>query len=88
MSIWAFNGNNSKFPSGIFTEKEIAETWIKKYRLSGILTHYPLDEGVYNWAIFNGSFSVKNEEETKPEFIQRFSSASQEHYHYENGNLE
>ncbi len=88
MSVWVFNGSNSKFPSGIFTEKEIAETWIKKYRLSGILTRYPLDEGVYDWAISNGSFSIKKGEETTPEFIQKFSSASQEHYHYENGSLD
>jgi hypothetical protein len=88
MEIWVFNGNNSKFPSGVFSKKEIAEIWIKKYQLSGVLTQYPLDEGVYNWAISNGSFSVKKDEEKKPEFIQRFSSGSQDHYHYEDGNLE
>jgi len=72
----------------VFSKKAIAEIWIRKHHLSGVLTQYPLDEGVYDWAISNGTFSVKKEEENLPEFIQRFSSGSQDHYHYENGNLE
>ncbi len=85
--VWVFNGANGKFPSGVFTKKEHAENWIKKYKLSGLLTLYPLDHGVYDWAIANDFFSIKKEHEKQPEFIQRFSSASQEHFHYENGEL-
>lgn len=86
--VWLFNGANSKFSSGVFSSKEKAEDWIKKYRLSGVLTLYPIDQGVYDWAIANNSFSVKNEHEKQSEFIQKFSSATQEHYHYENGELD
>ena len=88
MVVWIFNGNNSNFPSGVFTNRELAEIWISTNNLSGILTLYPLDQGVYDWAIPNGLFQPKKEIENKPEFIQRFSSASQEHYHYENGILD
>jgi len=83
--IWVFVGSNAKFPSGIFTEEAYAQDWIKKYRLSGVLTLYPLDRGIYDWAINNNTFSVKNDSEMTPKFIQRFTSAVQEHYHFENG---
>jgi len=84
MDVWVFNGGGN-FPSGVFSKKEIAEAWIAKHKLSGVLTKYPVDEGVYDWSLANGTFKIKKEEQTQPAFIQRFSSASQEHYHYENG---
>ena len=85
MEIWVFNGNNSNFPSGVFSTKEIADAWIEKYQLSGVLTKYPVDEGVYDWAIAKGTFKIKRDDQTQPKFIQSFSSAYQEHYHYEDG---
>ena len=83
--VWVFNGANSQFPSGVFSSREHAEEWIKKHRLSGILTKYPIDISVYDWAIENGFLKLKDEENKSANFIQRFSSASQEHYHYEDG---
>ncbi len=85
--IWIFNGPNSRFPSGVFLEKKQAEQWISQYKLSGILTLYPINISVYNWAIENDYFVITNERESTPEFIQKFTSASQEHYHYEDGAL-
>lgn len=84
-NVWIFNGENSRFGSGVFTTLAIAEVWIKKNKLSGVLTRYPLDVGVYDWAIQSGVFSAKKEEHLRPEFIGKFTSASQEHFHYENG---
>jgi len=84
--VWVFNGAKSHFPSGIFTSKKLAEEWIRKSRLTGTLTCYPLDIGVYEWALSNGYFTPKRDDQTTPEFIGRFSDASQEHYHYEDGN--
>ena len=46
---WIFNGSNRKFCSGLFSSKQNAENWIKKYHLSGSLTLYPIDESAYNW---------------------------------------
>ncbi|BFO57070.1 hypothetical protein [Acidovorax sacchari] len=84
-SIWIFNGENSKFPSAAFSSLELAEEWIAKHKLSGVLTNYPIDRPVYEWAIENGHFNPKNEKERSPQFIGRFSSATQEHIHYEDG---
>ncbi len=83
--IWVFNGSGGRFPSGVFTDLLTAESWIKRYCLSGILTAYPVNSGVFDWAIENNFFTPKKEEHLSPEFIGKFSTASQEHYHFENG---
>lgn len=84
--IWIFNGPKSRFPSGVFTHREAAESWIRQHGLSGTLTAYPVDIGTYDWAVSVGRFIPKREDQRSAEFIQCFSSAVQEHYHYEHGN--
>lgn len=84
-SVWVFNGANSRFPSGVFVDIEIAEAWIGENRLTGVLTNYPVNKSIYDWATEKGFFSPKKEEQKSPEFIGKFSSASQEHFHYEDG---
>jgi hypothetical protein len=83
--VWIFNGEQSHLPSAVFLNLELAETWIKEKEVSGILTAYPINTSVYEWAIQNGVFSPKHSYQNLPKFIQRFTSASLEHYHYENG---
>ena len=83
--MWVFNGASATFPSGVFSSREKAEAWIQLHGLTGVLTRYPIDIGVYEWTIEVGAFKPKRDDQTTPQFIQRFSSASQEHYHYENG---
>ena len=78
--IWVFNGANGAIPSGIFTERDIAEK-----QLTGMLTKYPLDIGLYDWAVENDIFTAKREDQKGPHFKQTFTCASLEHYHYENG---
>ncbi|HEY1174204.1 MAG TPA: hypothetical protein VGH19_22755 [Verrucomicrobiae bacterium] len=85
--VWVFNGAKSRFPSGVFTQRELAETWIRKHKLTGTLTAYPLDVGVYDVAVEKGWFKPEREEQHTSEFIGRFSAAQQEHYHYEDGEL-
>jgi hypothetical protein len=87
-SVWVFMGAGGKFPSGVFTERLAAERWIAQNRLTGVLTRYPLDTGTYDWARSQGHFVPKTEQQRDAEFIGRFSSATQEHYHYENGSKE
>lgn len=83
--VWIFSGAGSRFTSGVFLEFGNAVEWIGKHRLTGVLTKYPVDVGVYDWAIANDYFEPKKETERTPEFIQRFTSAAQEHYHFELG---
>jgi hypothetical protein len=81
--VWVFNGNGNAFPSGVFTTRERAEAWIAANGLGGMLTKYPLDLSVYEFAIENGWFTPSRDDHRSPAFIQRFTSASQEHYHYD-----
>jgi len=84
--VFLFNSaGKSKFCGGVFTDKAIADKWIEKYKLTGVLTKYPVDVSAYDWAVANGLFSPKKEHEMEPHFIGGFSSAAQEHYHYEDG---
>ncbi|CAN5466591.1 hypothetical protein BH10BAC2_BH10BAC2_23520 [soil metagenome] len=87
-TIWIFHGSGSQFSSGAFEKIEDAEVFISKYKLTGMLTKYPVGKSAYDWACENGLFQPKKEEHSEASFIQKFSSASQEHYHYENGNKE
>jgi len=82
-TVWIFTGPKAQFPAGAFTGREAAERWIQQHRLSGTLTAYPVDVGVYDWAVAGGHFAPERDDQRSPEFIQRFSSATQEHYHYE-----
>ena len=84
--VWIFNGINGQFPAGVFTSRELAETWIRSRGLSGTLTAYPLDEGSFDWALRVGAVTGNARGRGgDPEFVGSFSSAVQEHYHYENG---
>lgn len=87
-SVWLFHGEDSNFTSGVFTNRTLAESWINQYKLTGILTLYPMNKGVYDWAMEEEIFTPTKEHQHKAEFIQKFSSASQEHYHYSKGLLE
>jgi hypothetical protein len=81
-SIWVFHGEG-RFAGGAFTSRELAEAWIARHSLSGVLTLYPLDTGVYEWAVARGTYD--GEKEVSPRLVGSFSSAYQEHYHYVDG---
>jgi hypothetical protein len=84
-AIWIFHGSGGRFASGAFSDFNKAEAWIYKYKLSGLLTAYPIDVGVYDWAIEYNLFEVKKSHENSSEFIQKFTSASMDHFHFEDG---
>lgn len=87
--VWVFSGAGAKFPAGVFTTKERAGLWIARYRLTGVLTSYPLDEGTFDWAVANEHFRVDNErarlKASDPLYVGSFSSAAQAHHHYSDG---
>lgn len=81
--VWIFNGAGGRFPSGAFRTLAAAEVWIRRHALTGVLTAYPLDQGVHEWAVEQGIFRADKVLDAAA--IGRFSSASQEHHHYEDG---
>jgi hypothetical protein len=83
--VWVFVGEGGRLPSGVFTEDALARDWIRKHRLTGILTAYPVNTGVYEWAIEREIFQPAEARHETPTFVGRFTSASLEHSHFENG---
>ena len=83
--IWVFMGEGGSHPCALFSTKARAEEWINQFGVSGVLSGYPLDVSVYEWAKENNYFTPKYPTQSSAEFIQRFSSAYLEHYHYERG---
>jgi len=83
--VWIFSGAKKHFPGGVFTRRDVAESWITKNHFIGTLTLYPVDVGAYEWAFDKGLFHQRMPHESEPEFIGGFSDAGMEHYHYEEG---
>lgn len=50
-----------------------------------MLSSYPLDVGLYDWAIDKNYFEPKKEYQKESKFIEKFTSASLEHIHFEDG---
>lgn len=71
--------------AAVFSSKEKAEEWILRCKVAGTLTSYRLDQSVYDWAIAEEHFTPKYPSQAGSEFVQRFTSAYAEHYHYDGG---
>ena len=88
-NIWVFIGENGRFPSAAFTQISDAEAWVSKNKLTGMLSAMPLNQGLFEWAVENDAFSMKpeklKEKSNDPNFIATCTTASLDHYHYENG---
>lgn len=84
-TVWVFHGVGANFAGGVFSSRAAAEAWIARHQLEGSLTEYPLDRGVYEWAIETGRFTPRKPEHSTSRFIGGFTTASQEHDHFEGG---
>lgn len=73
------------FFGGVFLVLQKAEEWIALHRLSGILTQYPLNQGSFDWALKRGWVPESKREANDSYFIDFFTSASYEHFFYEDG---
>lgn len=87
--IWIFHASGARFAGGVFEDIAVAEVWIEKYKLTGILTAYPQDESCFDWALRTfGTASDKAKLQAKgsdPAFVGGFTTAAQTHIHFENG---
>ncbi len=84
--IWVFHGAGASFASGVFDDLNLAKSWITDNKLEGVLTAYPLNQGVYHWALDNNLFTPTLPSHFRNTFIQKFTAASQEHYHFDGEN--
>ncbi len=85
-NVWVFCSSKVRFPGGVFSTLELAETWIKENHLSGLLTAHPVDEGCFDWAMrMNLITGRARDRKDDPNFVGSFTTASQEHFHYDSG---
>lgn len=88
-SIWVFHAAGARFSGGVFDDLSIAKAWILQNRLTGVLTAYPLNEGCFEWAVRMKCVGMKAEKldvkKTDPGFVGGFTTAAQEHFHFEDG---
>ena len=84
-TVWLFHGDKARFTSAEFSSRALAEAWIAENGFSGMLTEYPVDISVYDFHQRSGI--GKKYAECSLEFKQNYTSASQDHYHYQAGKL-
>ena len=82
--IYVFIGNQGKLPGGVFSTRPLAEEWIQINKLSGRLTEYPIDLGVYDWAVGTGRVRKLQASYCTPDIVGGFSSHL-DHWHFEDG---
>ncbi|MEQ1673374.1 MAG: hypothetical protein ABL893_21210 [Hyphomicrobium sp.] len=87
-SIWLFHADGARFAGAVFETSDIARKWISMHRLTGLLTEYPINKGVYEWAIGCGIFQPKSDKHFSSEFIGSFTTAGQHHIHFVVGEAE
>ena len=87
--VWIFHASGARFAGGAFEDTASAEAWIRNHKLSGVLTAYPRGEGCFDWALRSGLTGMKleklKEKGADPAFVGGFTSAAQDHIHFENG---
>ena len=83
--MWVVQGSRASFPSAIFSSKEKAVQWIEKYKISGMLSKYPIDISIYDWTIMKGFFKPKRDDQKTSDFIQSFSTVYIEDSQYVDG---
>ncbi|MGL6403794.1 DUF7710 domain-containing protein [Aeromonas hydrophila] len=58
---------------------------MSEYKLTGLITAYQPNNDTYNFIVEKNYFRPKNDSHSYSIFVGSFTSASQEHFHYENG---
>jgi hypothetical protein len=83
--VWVFMGDGARNPSAVFSSLAKAQIWIEVHKLSGLLTEYPVDIPVLDWAVAEGYFTPKSAEDWSTYRRETFTSGAQHHLHFVNG---
>jgi hypothetical protein len=91
LSVWVLTptssatGDTGYQPKAVFSMAQVAAAWIASQRATCMLTEYPVDISVYEWATGRGYFTPTRDDQRASAFIETFSDASQAHCHFEDG---
>ena len=83
--MWIFLGDRARWPGGVFSSRDTAVRWIAEHHLTGMITEYPVDVGVYEWAVAAGAFPPGKLQHSSSGFIGGFTTAAQEQGHFTDG---
>ena len=92
-TVWLFTSASNDvvpdahIPQAAFRTLAAADRWVRTLKPSGMLTEYPMNIGVFEWATARGVFKPRRDDQRATPFIETFSDASQAHAHYELGEL-
>jgi len=82
--VWVFHGENARFASGVFVDRETALKWVERHRLTGILAQYPVGDGCYDVALDQGRFRPTKPYHGSPTHVAEFSPGGP-HLHVRDG---
>jgi hypothetical protein len=82
--VWVFHGEEARFASGVFENREAALQWVARHRLTGIVTEYPIGDGCYDVALAQGRFHPTKPHHGTPPHVAGFSPAGP-HVHVRDG---
>ena len=83
-TVWVVTGEFGRLPGGVFSSKEQALCFIRRYSLTCTLSELPLDESNYDHAVRNGLFTPHKPHQSEPSFIAEFSPRLY-HLHFVDG---
>lgn len=77
--VWVFQCKSAE--AGVFTEFRLAALWARQHKVSGLLTRFPLNQGIYDWAVENDYLTEKQIGHGREGlYLGTF-----KHFHFENG---
>jgi hypothetical protein len=82
--VWLFHGENARFASGVFKDRQTALAWIARHHLTGVLTLYSVGGGCYDLAVEQGRFRPTKPHHGSPSHVAGFSPAGP-HLHVRDG---
>ena len=82
--VWVFRGEDARFASSVFEDRDTALQWVARHQLTGTLTQYPLGAGCYDLGVAQGRFTLSKPHHGTAAHIAGFSPAGP-HVHLRNG---
>ena len=87
--LWIFYSSGARLAGGAFEDIAMADYWIAKHKLTGVLMAYPIDEGCFDWELRRTMIGSQSEKlrakMCDPAFVGGFVSTAQARIEFENG---
>ena len=82
--VWVFHSDDVKnqFPTGVWSDRRLAEEWIRKVGATGILSAYVLNESAYDSNVRLGLLDVEKQGRRDIGFMRQFTTAV-DHVHFD-----